>query len=439
MRTVDILRQKRLGRELRREDIAFLIDGFTADEIPSYQMSAFLMATCLRGMSADETAALTEVMLASGSAFDFSHLPGKKIDKHSTGGVGDKTSLVIAPLAAAAGVWVPMVSGRALGHSGGTLDKLEAIPGFNVHLSDEDFRAAVEEVGCAIVGQTDNIAPADKRVYALRDVTATIDSFPLITASILSKKLAEGISGLVLDVKTGSGAFMKTQEDATQLARLMLATAARMGTSGVALITDMNQPLGHYVGNALEVEEAVQVLRGEGPADLTDLCLLLTAHMVHLAGNAETLPEAEVIVRKHLENGDGLQKLAAMVGAQGGDPAVVEGQTILARANHRKDVPATEAGFVQSLETESIGTAAMILGAGRRTVDDPIDPAAGMIVHAKLGDEVSKGDSLVTLCYNADNRLDDAERLVRRAYSIGRTPPEPLPLVRSVLTEERTT
>jgi pyrimidine-nucleoside phosphorylase len=308
-----------------REEIAFLVNGFTAGEIPDYQVSAFLMAVCLRGMSAEETVALTETMLRSGAILDFSDVPGPKIDKHSTGGVGDKTSLIIAPLAAAAGAIVPMISGRGLGHTGGTLDKLESIPGFDVRLDEKRFHRVVAEIGFAMVGQTDAIAPADRKLYSLRDVTATVESFPLITGSILSKKLAEGIEGLVLDVKVGSGAFMKTREDAETLARSMLSTAARMGTKAVVLLTDMSQPLGTHVGNALEVEESLAVLRGEGPPDLERLCIRLTAHMLVLGRIASGVEDGERRAEKELRSGHGLSKFLDMVRAQGGDPRVVDG------------------------------------------------------------------------------------------------------------------
>jgi pyrimidine-nucleoside phosphorylase len=435
MRAVDILKRKREGRELSREEIAFLVNGFTAGEIPDYQIAAFLMAVCLQGMSAEETVALTETMLRSGAILDFSDVPGPKIDKHSTGGVGDKTSLIIAPLAAAAGVIVPMISGRGLGHSGGTLDKLEAIPGFDVRLDEKRFHRVVSEIGFAMVGQTDAIAPADRKLYALRDVTATVESFPLITGSILSKKLAEGIEGLVLDVKVGSGAFMKTREDAETLARSMLSTAARMGTKAVVLLTDMNQPLGTHVGNALEVEESLAVLRGEGPPDLERLCIRLTAHMLVLGRIASGVEDGERRAEKELRSGRGLSKFLDMVRAQGGDPRVVDGG-VLPRAREQKHVAAERDGFVAAIDTEILGTAAMVLGAGREKVEDVIDPGAGLVVGKKLGDEARKGDPLATLHYNDPSRLLEAEGMVRTAYSISDVRPPSAPELILALLEQ---
>ncbi len=432
MRAVDVVKRKRDGRELSREEIAFLVDGFTAGEIPDYQVSAFLMAVCLRGMSAEETVALTETMLRSGAILDFSDVPGPKIDKHSTGGVGDKTSLIIAPLAAAAGAIVPMISGRGLGHSGGTLDKLESIPGFDVRLDEKRFHKVVSEIGFAMVGQTDAIAPADRKLYALRDVTATVESFPLITGSILSKKLAEGIDGLVLDVKVGSGAFMKTREDAETLSRSMLSTAARMGTRAVVLLTDMSQPLGTHVGNALEVEESLAVLRGEGPSDLKDLCIRLTGHMLVLGGIAASVEDGERKAREELRSGRGLSKFLDMVRAQGGDPRVADGG-VLAQARARKEVLAERDGYIAAIDTEMLGTAAMILGAGREKVEDVIDPGAGLLVDKKLGHEVRRGEPLVTLHYNDPSRLLEAEGMARRAYSISERPPSVPELILAVL------
>jgi pyrimidine-nucleoside phosphorylase len=432
MRAVDVLKRKRDGGELSREEIAFLVNGFTAGEIPDYQASAFLMAVCLRGMSAEETVALTETMLRSGTILDFSDVRGPKIDKHSTGGVGDKTSLIIAPLAAAAGAIVPMISGRGLGHSGGTLDKLESIPGFDVRLDEKRFHQVVSDVGFAMVGQTEAIAPADRKLYSLRDVTATVESFPLITGSILSKKLAEGIEGLVLDVKVGSGAFMKTREDAETLARSMLSTAARMGTKAVVLLTDMNQPLGTHVGNALEVEESLAVLRGEGPSDLKDLCIRLTAHMLVLGGIAASVEDGEKRAREELRSGRGLSKFLDMVRAQGGDPRVADGG-LLPRARARKEVVAERDGFVAAIDTELLGTAAMVLGAGREKVDDVIDPGAGLLVGKKLGHEVRRGEPLVTLHYNDPSRLLEAEGRAKRAYEISDRPSPAPELILAVL------
>lgn len=433
MRAVDIIRHKRHGGELVRDEIAFLVSGYTRGDIPDYQMSAFLMAVNLLGMSEPETLALTEEMLASGSVLDLSDIPGEKVDKHSTGGVGDKTSLVVAPLVAAAGVLVPMISGRGLGHSGGTLDKLESIPGFNVALDLKRFRAVLSEAGCALIGQTNEIAPADRKLYALRDVTATVESIPLITGSILSKKLAEGISGLVLDVKVGSGAFMKDVNSAMELGNLLVVIAGRMGKRAVALVTDMDQPLGTHVGNALEVKESVDVLSGAGPEDLTELCLVLAAHMLVLGKAASNLGEGKKRAAQLIASGAGLEKFIEIVKLQGGDPRVVEDTSRLAAANNQREVRASRSGYVGAMETEQLGIAAMMLGAGREKVDDTIDPTVGLVVHRKLGHPISKDEPLVTLHYNGASRLEEAEQLVAEAYRIDDEPPAPQSLVRTVL------
>ena len=379
------------------------------------------MAVCLNGMEGAETRALTEAMLRSGTILDLCHIPGEKVDKHSTGGVGNKTSLIIAPLAAAAGVKVPMISGRALGHSGGTLDKLESIPGFDVRLDDARFQEVVASVGCAIVGQTDSIAPADRKLYALRDVTATIESLPLITASILSKKLAEGISGLVLDVKVGNGAFMKTIEDARAMAGLLLETSADMGKNAVALLTDMNQPLGNEIGNALEVKESIDVLEGRGPEDLTELCMTLTAHMLVFGGVVADVDAGGAKARELLASGAGLEKFHALVEAQGGD------LSDLPKAQHTKTLTTDVAGIVSGIETESIGRASMLLGAGRQTVDDTIDMAAGITMSAKLGSDVSPGDTLLTFHYSDASKLAEAEPIARAAFTISDATPAKRP------------
>jgi pyrimidine-nucleoside phosphorylase len=436
MRAVDVLKRKRDGLELDREEIAFLIGSFTAGDLPRYQMSAFLMAVYLKGMTAAETAALTETMLRSGSVLDFSDLPGPKVDKHSTGGVGDKTSLIVAPLAASAGLYVPMITGRGLGHSGGTLDKLESIPGFDVRLDEKRFHDVVAKTGCAIIGQTESIAPADRKLYALRDVTATIESYPLITASILSKKLAEGIDGLVLDVKVGTGAFMKTRGEAEALARSLLSTSGRLGTRAVALLTDMNQPLGALVGNALEVEESIAVLKGQGPSDLTSLSIRLVAHMLVLGGVSKNTQEGIARAEGELSSGRGLQKFLEIVRAQGGDPRVADGGA-LPRSRSTRTVEAGRDGFVTAIDTESIGTATMLLGAGRSKVEDAIDPAAGAVVHAKIGDEVRKGEALLTLHFNDESGVEAASHRVRRAYTISDAPARAVPeLVLAALDSE---
>jgi pyrimidine-nucleoside phosphorylase/thymidine phosphorylase len=433
VRAVDIIRRKRHRAELDRDEIAFLISGFTKGTIPDYQVAAFLMAVTLAGMTEQETLALTEEMLESGSVLDLSEFPNEKVDKHSTGGVGDKTSLIIAPLAAAAGLLVPMISGRGLAHSGGTLDKLESIPGFSVQLSLSMFREVLRKAGCALIGQTDEIAPADRKLYALRDVTGTVVSIPLIVASILSKKLAEGITGLVLDVKVGSGAFMKDENSATELGTLLTAVPRRMGKQSVALVTDMNQPLGTHVGNALEVKESVEVLRGDGPNDLRELCLLLTAYMLVFGGVVSGVEEGKKKAAELIASGAGLEKLIEIVELQGGDPRVIEDPEKLPRASKTKPVVAGRGGYLGRIDTEAVGVAAMLLGAGRETVEATIDPAVGLVVERRIGDPVSAGDPLLTLHYNDSSRLDEVERLLTGAYHIQDQPPAPIPLVHKVL------
>ena len=438
MRVVDIIRKKRDGQSLDPEEIAYLVDGFAWDEIPPYQMSAFLMAVFFTGMSEEETFALTTEMLHSGTVLDFDDLPAAAVDKHSTGGVGDKTSLIVAPAAAAGGALVPMISGRGLGHTGGTLDKLESIPGFQVVLPPTRFRKQVEAIGCAMAGQSEEMAPADRRIYALRDVTATVESLPLITASILSKKLAEGISGLVLDVKVGSGAFMKTEARARELATMMLSTVRRMGKRGVVLITDMDQPMGSHIGNALEVKECLAVLRGEGAPDLAELATRLTGELLLLAGLSSDAPDGATRAEAVIRSGEALERFQRLVEEQGGDPRIVDDESLLPSAAHRVNVGAPRDGFVTEIDTEKVGTAGMLLGAGRQQVDDAIDPAAGIVVSAKLGTELRGGDPLVTLHYNDGAQWEEATRLIQNAYVIDDTPPQRKSLIRSVLREERT-
>ena len=417
-RVIDVIRKKRDGGELSRAEIEGLVSGYTNAEIPDYQVSAWLMAVVLRGMTRPETAALTDAMLRSGEVLDFSALPARKVDKHSTGGVGDKTSLVLAPLAAAAGVAVPMISGRGLGHTGGTLDKLEAIPGFNVNLSVAEFRRVLKTCGCAMIGQTAEIAPADRKLYALRDVTGTVESPPLICASIMSKKLAEGIDALVLDVKTGSGAFMKNEKDAAFLAELMVETGERMGKQVVALITDMDQPLGKMIGNALEVIEVVEVLGGGGPQDLCELCLELAAWMLHLGGASKTVAEGKQKASKLISSGAALTKFRQMVELQGGDSRVIDDAKRLPQARHTLQVTSTRAGYVASIECEQIGTACVILGGGRERKEDSVDPAVGIVLHKKVGDRVAAGELLATIYYNAEARVERARQMIETSYEI---------------------
>jgi len=418
MRVVDLIRRKRDSGELTPGEIHQLIAAYTQGDVPDYQMSAWLMAVVVRGMSRPEIAALTEAMLHSGHVLDFSDLAGRKVDKHSTGGVGDKTSLVIAPIVAAGGLKVPMISGRGLGHSGGTLDKLESIPGFNVNLTLAEFRRVLETCGCALIGQTAEIAPADKKIYALRDVTGTVESPALICASIMSKKLAEGVDALVLDVKTGSGAFMKKIEDAVHLAELLVETGKRMGKQVVALVTDMNQPLGRKAGNALEVAESIEVLSGGGPADLRALCIDLAAWMFYLGERVRTLDEGKKLSADLISSGHAREKFREIVGLQGGDVGVVDDPHRLAPAKHKGEFVSAAKGYIASVQCEQLGTACVVLGGGREKKEDQIDPAVGLEFHKRIGDAVERGEPLCTLHYNSDGRLGEAQRLVETAYHI---------------------
>jgi pyrimidine-nucleoside phosphorylase len=417
--TVELIRHKRDGGELSAADIATLVAGYTQGHIPDYQMAAFLMAAFLRGMTQAETRALTEAMLHSGEVVDFSHLPQAKVDKHSTGGVGDKTSLALAPIVAAAGVAVPMISGRGLGHTGGTLDKLETIPGFRTDLPLSTFRRLVEQIGAALIGQTREIAPADKKLYALRDVTGTVESIPLITASIMSKKLAEGIDALVLDVKFGSGAFMKTRTEAQALADSLTATGEAMGKRVQALLTDMNQPLGWAVGNALEVIEAQQLLRGEQlTGRFADLTFELAGYMLWLGRVAASVAEGQTLARNLVTSGKALEKWQAIIEAQGGDPRVAEDDRRLPQPAHEAIVRAPQAGIVTAMDTQAIGQAAVLLGAGRLTLDAIIDPAVGFRMEVELGAPVAAGDALVRVYYNAAHTVPEVEQRLLAAITI---------------------
>jgi pyrimidine-nucleoside phosphorylase len=429
MRAVDVIRKKRDGLPLTAEEIENFVVAATKHTWPDYQLSALLMAIVLRGMDTNETATLTGAMVRSGERLDWSNLPGVKVDKHSTGGVGDKTSLILAPLAAACGMVVPMMSGRGLGHTGGTLDKLEAIPGFRVGLSLPEFRAALQKTGCALIGQTAEIAPADKVLYALRDVTATVESIPLISASIMSKKIAEGISALVLDVKSGSGAFMKTRADARRLAESLVSIGTAQGVRTEALLTAMDRPLGHAVGNALEVIECFEVLKGRGPEDITNLSVLLAAKMIHLGGKATTLDQAEKQVRAALTSGRGLEKFREVIQQQGGDPRVVDDYGRMPAAPHREIVRAARPGFVHGFEAERVGRATVLLGAGRDRVEDSVDPAVGAIVLVDRGEQVKAGEPLLELHYGDRSRLQAALALVQDACSINDAKPAPEPTV----------
>jgi len=429
------IKAKRDGGQLAPDDIRAFVDGYTTGVIPDYQMSAMCMAIFFRGLADEELGAWAEAMLESGDVLDLSDIQGVKVDKHSTGGVGDKVSLSLAPLAAACGVVVPMISGRGLGHTGGTLDKLESIPGFQVDLTVDQYRRLVREVGACLIGQTARLAPADKKLYALRDVTATVESIPLIASSIMSKKLAEGIDALVLDVKVGSGAFMKTLEGARALARTMISIGTRMNRRVTALITDMDQPLGRAVGNALEVVEAVEMLRGRAAADYTEVTLALTSEMLILAGEAKDGAEARSKLEGVIRSGAAVEQLRQIVSAQGGDPEAVDDYTRLPAAAHQREVLAPSGGYVAQIDCEAVGLAAVALGAGRERVDSQIDPSVGFTLHKKVGDPVAAGEPLVRIHYNDPGRLEDIRGRLERAYRIGPEAPPPRPLVVERLAE----
>ncbi|MBI1790075.1 MAG: thymidine phosphorylase [Acidobacteria bacterium] len=426
MRTVDLIHRKRDGEELSPEEITYLVESYTRGEIPDYQISAFLMAVYFAGMTDREVSALTDAMLNSGETVDLSSIPGVKVDKHSTGGVGDKTSLICAPLAAAAGVVVPMISGRALGHTGGTLDKLESIPGFRTDLSIDQFRAQLQELGLSFIGQTAQVAPADGKLYGLRDVTATIESIPLIASSIMSKKLAEGLDAIVLDVKVGSGAFMKKQIDARRLAQAMVGIGRRKDKRVQALITDMSQPLGFAVGNALEVMEVSQVLHNEGPDDLKRLSLELAARMIFLAKITPTLDDARELALNKLVDGSAYNKFRQVIEAQGGDPKALDKFELLPNATGVREIASPRAGYITAINAEDIGRASSMIGAGRDQKDDPIDPAVGVILEVKRGDRVDAGSVLCRVYYTKEDHVEEAAEMVEDAFRIsGQRPDSP--------------
>ena len=427
MRMYDVIEKKRDGGELTDEEIDFFISGYVSGEIPDYQASALAMAIFYEGMTPHETAKLTMAMAESGDMMDLSAISGIKVDKHSTGGVGDKTTLVVAPIVASLGVKVAKMSGRGLGHTGGTLDKLESIPGLSVEISEPDFFKQVDEIGVAVAGQTGNLVPADKKLYALRDVTATVDSVPLIASSIMSKKIASGSNCILLDVKCGSGAFMKTVDSAIELAQAMVSIGEHVGRTTAALITGMDRPLGKNIGNALEVSEAVATLRGKGPEDLTAVCIELAANMLNLAGKG-SVEECRNLAHGQIANGEGLAKLADMVAAQGGDAAVIWDTSKFNTAPFRREVLAEESGYMSAMNAERVGIASVALGAGREKKGDPIDMAAGIILERKTGDYVEKGEVLATLLTSDEKRLDDGERIFREALSFGSKQPSREPL-----------
>lgn len=424
MRTVDLITRKRDGEELSAEELAYLVEGYTRGEIPDYQMSAFLMATFYSGMSEKEVGVMTELLLNSGERVDFSDIPGLKVDKHSTGGVGDKTSLIAAPIAAAAGVTVPMISGRALGHTGGTLDKLESIPGFRTNLTIDEFKAQVAKLKLAFVGQTAQIAPADGLLYALRDASGTIESIPLIASSIMSKKLAVGLDALILDVKVGTGAFMKKQVDARRLAQLMVAIGRRNGKRVQALITDMNQPLGFAIGNALEVMEVSQTLQNSGPIDLTRLSLELAARMIFLAKVAPSLEAARELAQSKLLDGSGYRKFKDVIIAQGGNPQVLDRFDLLPNATGMREIVTPRGGYVSAIDAEGVGKAVVMIGGGRSKMDDVIDHAVGIILEVKVGQRVDAGAVLCRLYHTSETNLDEAAEMVEDSFRISNSAPE---------------
>ena len=429
MRAVDVILKKRGGGVLSREEIRYFVDGATAGTVPDYQTAALLMAVVLRGMTAQETAWLTEAMVASGVRLDLRDVDGVKVDKHSTGGVGDKTSLILAPIAAACGVPVPMMSGRGLGHTGGTLDKLESIPGFRVDLSLAEVKRALARTRCVMIGQTAEIAPADKRLYALRDVTGTVESIPLISASIMSKKIAEGIDALVLDVKTGSGAFMKTEDDSRRLAESLVAIGNGSGVKTEAVISAMDAPLGRAVGNALEVIECLEVLKGGGPTDLVDMSIELAARMLVLGKVADDLADADRRARETIRTGAALERFRQIIEAQSGDPHVVDDYSRLPHVPNRHVVEAERPGYVARLDAELIGRASVALGAGRDRVEDAVDPAVGISIRATVRDAVRTGDPLLELHYRDRARLQTALGLATQAIAIRDDQPPRAPLI----------
>lgn len=434
MRMVDLIEKKRDGLELSTEEIGFIISGYTNGEIADYQMSAFLMAIYFQNMTERERADLTLAMANSGDQIDLSAIDGIKVDKHSTGGVGDTTTLVLGPLVAACGVPVAKMSGRGLGHTGGTIDKLEAIEGFHVELSTEDFIKQVNDIKLAVIGQSGNLTPADKKLYALRDVTGTVNSIPLIASSIMSKKIAAGADAIVLDVKIGEGAFMKTTEDAQELAHAMVGIGNSTGRKTMAIISDMSQPLGYAIGNALEVKEAIETLQGKGPEDLTELCMVLGSQMVVVGGKAETLEEAREMLKTVIENGKALQIMKQFIESQGGNPAVVDDVSLLPQAKFIQDIPSEKEGYISFMEADEIGTAAMILGAGRATKESEIDLAVGLVLHKKVGDFVKKGEAIATVYSNTEN-LAECIKVLYNSIEYTSEPVEKTQLISALITD----
>lgn len=434
VRMVDIIEKKRNGSLLTKEEIDIFVRGYTDGSIPDYQASAFLMATFFQGMTPEEQAYLTMAMVKSGDEIDLSAIQGVKVDKHSTGGVGDTTTLILVPLVAACGVPVAKMSGRGLGHTGGTLDKLEAMEGFHIELTKEQFVEQVNQLKAAVIGQSGNLTPADQKIYALRDVTATVNSIPLIASSIMSKKIAAGADAIVLDVKTGDGAFMKTEKDAEALAHAMVAIGNEVGRNTMAILSDMSQPLGKAIGNALEIREAIDTLRGEGPADLTELCLTLGSQMVVLGEKAETLAEARAMLEGVIADGSALTLFGDLIEAQGGNRIVVENPDLLPRAQYEIPVRAKTSGYVTKMEADQIGIAAMLLGAGRATKEDEIDMAVGVMLEKKIGDKVAEGDVLAVIHANRED-VQSSIDLLEIHIVIEENRQDPLPLIGKVITE----
>jgi pyrimidine-nucleoside phosphorylase len=433
MRIQDIIAVKKEANPLTADQIRTFIHGYASGEIPDYQAAALVMAIAIHGMNPAELEVWTDAMLHSGKVVDLSAVAGTKVDKHSTGGVGDKISICLAPAVAACGVPVPMISGRGLGHTGGTLDKLEAIPGFDVNLSTERFVRQVGQIGVCLIGQTADLAPADRKLYALRDVTATVESIPLIASSIMSKKLAEGIDGLVLDVKVGDGAFMKTMPQARKLAETLVEIGSRAGKRVTAFLTRMDQVLGRQVGNANETAEAIEILHGRGPHDVYELTVTLGAEMLRIGNVCTTEEQAKKRIEHALSSGEALQKMVQIIEAQNGDPKVCENTTALATADHVKEIPAPQKGYVLRMRSRSIGQGAMLLGAGRQTAEDDIDPAVGVTINKKVGDSVEAGESLATVHYNNAQNLQDACARIAKAFDIGPSAVEKQPLILDVI------
>lgn len=433
---VSLIRKKRDGGNLRKDEIQFLIDAYTKDELPDYQMSAFLMAVYLNGMNDEEASAIAYAMLHSGIVVNLDAVPGIKVDKHSTGGVGDKLSLILAPIVAAAGVPVPMISGRGLGHTGGTLDKLESITGFNVNLDLVRYEETIKKHNVVFIGQTEDIAPADKRLYALRDVTATVECIPLIASSIMSKKLAEGIDALVLDVKHGSGAFIKDVEEAKKLGKRLTDIGFEFGKETIAYLTSMDEPLGYKIGNWLEVEESIECLNGKWPADVKEVTLLLSGAMIYLGGKADSVEEGIQVANQMVDEGKALQKLIDIVEEQGGDTEIIRNPSLYAKASYELEFKATESGYITAVDSYLVGMASLELGAGRKEKTAPVDPQAGIVLHKKVGDSVEKDETIAVFYTNKESYLTLAQDLMSQAYTIGKQKPEPSVLVTHVIDRE---